>query len=343
MNIQIDNIIDAVRTTIESHKLDGEGRYARWLWQNDENDRKLGLNEYGCADAANILYSIGDFPSSPDSRAAWIETLQNFQNPKSGIFEEATHHFIHTTAHCIAALELFDAKPKYPLTGLKKYADKAGLYDLLENLQWKIDPWSQSHQGAGIYASLVLSDSVDSEWVDAYFDWLWENADPETGMWRKGTIKEGTAPLFNHMGSTFHYLFNHEHAHKPLRYPEKLIDTCIYLYENKLIGDDGVRPYKGDKFGQYIGFLEVDWVYCITRACRQTPYRFDDCQRVLKDFTVNFIDFLNGIDIKTHDGFNDLHMLFGSVCALAELQQALPGMLCTKKPLKLVLDRRPFI
>ena len=39
----------------------------------------------------------------------------------------------------------------------------------------------------------------------------------------------------------------------------------------------------------------------------------------------------------------DLHMLFGSVCALAELQSALPGMIITEKPLRLVLDRRPFI
>ena len=56
-----------------------------------------------------------------------------------------------------------------------------------------------------------------------------------------------------------------------------------------------------------------------------------------------YTDFLGSIDVKTHDGFNDLHMLFGTTCALAELQQALPGEMAVKKPLKLVLDRRPFI
>ena len=36
-------------------------------------------------------------------------------------------------------------------------------------------------------------------------------------------------------------------------------------------------------------------------------------------------------------------VLFGNLCAFSELQQALPGFVRTDRPLKLVLDRRPFI
>jgi hypothetical protein len=53
--------------------------------------------------------------------------------------------------------------------------------------------------------------------------------------------------------------------------------------------------------------------------------------------------FLLGLDLEEHDGLNDLHSLFGAVCALAELQTACPGMIRTRQPLRLVLDRRPFI
>lgn len=341
MYINIDNIIKNISKTVETHKI-ATGQYARWLWQNDEADRKMGLNEYGCADAANILYSIGEFPSDDEERKAWVDTLQSFQNKETGIFEEPTHHYIHTTAHCIAALELFDKKPKYPLSKLMQYSTKEGLYKLLENLDWNNTPWPQSHQGAGIYAAMVLSDSVDKDWCDAYFEWLWENADPDTGLWRKGAIGNGAAELFMHMGSSFHYLFNQEYARRPLRYPKELIDTCIMLYEKNIIGCDS-HYYKADMFGKCIGFLEVDWVYCITRACRQTTHRFEECRNMLKKFATDFIEFLNNIDIETHDGFNDLHMLFGATCALAELQQALPGFIHTTKPLKLVLDRRPFV
>lgn len=80
--------------------------------------------------------------------------------------------------------------------------------------------------------------------------------------------------------------------------------------EDKKIGDleEGGTQ---DSFGRRIGFLEIDWLYAI--------------------------------DVDTHDDFNDLHKLFGTTCALAELQQELRGEIETTKPLRLVLDRRPFI
>lgn len=333
MTINIDNIIENIYNTVKSHRIE-EGKYARWLWQSERGNRQLGINEYGCADAANILYTIGKFPSIVEDREAWISALQDLQDPTTGLFVEATHHPIHTTAHCIAALELFDAKPKYPLTDLMQYSTKEGLYGLLEGLDWLGNPWPQSHQGAGIYAAMVLADAVDTKWEDDYFDWFWENADPISGMWKKGSVQEGESPAYKVMAAAFHYLFNHEYAHRPLRYPEKFVDSLLDMYNKKEIGS---------RFGEGIGFIDVDWVYCVNRATRQTSYRYDECKKVLAEFAVTITDFLNSIDAKTHDGFNDLHMLFGTTCCLAELQQALPGMIRSTKPLKLVLDRRPFI
>ena len=63
----------------------------------------------------------------------------------------------------------------------------------------------------------------------------------------------------------------------------------------------------------------------------------------IRDFAEFYINNLNNIDYKHDDRWNDLHMLFGTCCALAELQAALPGEIITDYPLRLVLDRRPFI
>ncbi len=334
MALNIDNIVKKAFDTVKSHRLENEGEYTRWLWQNDAGSRKIGISEYGCADAINILYTIGEFPSTEESRKAHIEALQKLQKADTGLFVEETHHVIHTTAHCIAALELFDAKALHPLYDLKKFATIEGLYGLFDSLDWEGDPWDASHEGAGIFAAMTLAGEVDEEWKDAYFKWLWENADPETGFWRKGLVKTGKVPMFHHLAGTFHYMFNHEYAHKPYHYPERIIDTCIKMYEeNDLV----------DNFAHHMGFSEIDWVYCITRASRQCGYRYEDCKKVLTRFAEDFVEYLNGIDEKTDDGFNDLHALFGTVCCLAELQQSVPGLIESKKPLKLVLDRRPFI
>ena len=334
--MNIDRLIEKIRKTVESHRLE-EGVYARWMWQNEQGTRELGVNEYGCADAANILYSIGDFPQDPQKRACWVKTLKGMQEPETGLYHEATHHTIHTTAHCLAALELFDAQPDYRLSAYDQYMEKDKLEAFLASLDWlKVErsPWSESHKGAGLYAALVITKSAPLEWQKWYFDWLRDNCDPVYGMSPKGTVDNGKAELYEHMCGWFHYMFNHNYAHMPFPYPEKLIDSCLDMYNKKELGP---------RFGVMVGFKEIDWVFCVNRACRQTGYRFKECQAAMEDFANSFIAYLDNLDWEKDDEFNDLHMLFGAVCAIAELQMALPGKLVSTVPLKLVLDRRPFI
>lgn len=157
MVLYIDNIIDKISAIVRSHELGNEGEYARWIWQDENNNRDLGINEYGCADAVNILYTIGEFPNDSGRREKYIKSLQRLQNPDTGF------------------------------------------------------------------------------------------------LCKNGEIA-GTVPIFHHLAGSFHYLFNHEYAHRPIRYPEKMIDTCLDIYEqNKTVTD----------FGNQSGFAEIDWIYCI--------------------------------------------------------------------------------
>ena len=125
-------LIRNIKKVLEAHKI-SVGNYARFT----QGEQGMKSNEYGCADAANILYTIGEFPGDVEERKLWVETLQNMQEKETGLFREATHFPLHTTAHCISALELFDVRPKYKLTGLDVYKTKEGLYELLESLEWK--------------------------------------------------------------------------------------------------------------------------------------------------------------------------------------------------------------
>ena len=330
--INYDSLIQRIKAVVDKHYL-GDGAYARYLWQSKENNRKMGINEYGCADAMNILYSINALPRGAE-RDACVKALQSLQHEDTGLFEEHTHHFIHTTAHCVAALELFDADPLYPPVEMMKYFTKEGMTALYNSIRWETAPWRDSHEVAGTYVVGVLTNNVDIDWQNHYFGLLFDNTDPDFGMSRAGYIDEGKIGLNHHLNGWFHYMFNMEYAKRPLKYPEKLIDTCIEMYDTGKLGAG---------FGHGIGFSEIDWVFALNRAMRQSPHRFEEAKARIREFGYKYIEFIESLDFDTNEGINDLHCLFGAVCCLAELQTALPGEIVSTRPMRLVLDRRPFI
>ena len=327
----IDDFCDAARDVIERAALERPGFHRR-LATDVEPDEP---DPYGVADAANLYYTLNAMPADRTVREGFVKALQQLQDPADCLWHEATHHPYHTTAHCVAALELFDARPLYPLRGLDVYRTESGIVELLESLDWCGEPWNQSHRGAGVFAALLLVDEAPRPWRDTYFDWLAEQTDPDTGLLRKGCLPghvESPRPLHEHMAGTFRYVFNMEADRRPIPYPDKLIDSCLSMIVHE----------PSDKYW-FVGFLMMDWVFCLTRARRQCGHRFGEVTDALRMNAAKYVDGLRGLDHESHGPFNDLHGLFGSFCALAEFQIALPGEIVTERPLRNVLDRRPFI
>ena len=336
MQFDLEPFVENVRQSVRDHSLDtSRGIYRRWIRMNSNPTCHLGDSGYGSADAANILFTIGDFAPSAEQSDAWVTHLQTFQDPATGLFREpCMNNPIHSTAFLAATLELFHAAPKYPLHKLLPYLDPEKLADFLQHLDWQGNPWAQSHHGAGLFAAFANTGIAAPAWKRAYFDWLNTHLDPEYPLSPAGAVQSGKAMEAHHLFGWFHYLFNYEYAHEPFPYPEKLLDRCLAMYsENRL----------GDLFGRQIEFPEVDWIYAINRARRQTPHRFAETDMQLRDFAERYCTWLLNADPATAEGFNDLHTLFGAITALAELQIALPGVILTHIPLKNVLDRRPFI
>lgn len=333
MKLDINPIINKVRATVENHKLPEEGAYARFRRVENGVSQLGELNEYGCADAANIRYTIGDMPTDETERRACIEILQKFQNPQTGMFKEPTHVVMHGTAHCTAALELFDARPLYPMKELEQYRSVERTLELLEELPWYERP--NSHTGAGLCSAMILTRMATQEWKDAYFGWLDAHVDSEFGFGRAGFLYEkNSVPAWHHLNDWFHYLFNYHCARRAFPYAEKLVDSCISLYREGRLRET---------FGQMKDFSEIDWVFALNRASWQNGHRFAERTEVLTDFAEKYISYLNQVDTETDACWNDIHLLFGMVCALSELQLALPGVLISEYPLRQVLDRRPFI
>ena len=136
--MNIDPIVTKIRRCVRKHEL-GAGAYARYTRPNEEKGQTLSINPYGCADAANLLYTIGDFERDPQRRAESIAAMQKMQDHETGLFHESTHRPIHTTAHVLAALELYDAGPLYPVYALEEYREIEKMRAFLESLDWEGD------------------------------------------------------------------------------------------------------------------------------------------------------------------------------------------------------------
>lgn len=328
----LSGFIDFLRPWLARYQLAGTGIYTRHLHKAGYDSSRP--DAYGSADAANILYMIGALPADGSVRDDWIAALRSFQDPDTGIFVDECHSDTHTTAQVIGALELFDARPLHPLTFLDPVRSPDAVAGFLDQLDWG-HPWPSSHDGAGAAAALAITGAVGPSWFDAYFGWLDGEADPDTGLWRRGAMLavDEWPGLFSNLGGAFHYHFNYDYFRRPWPYPDRVISTCLELLHDSA----------GTFSTTDVGFKEIDLIYCLSRARRQTDILFKEAGQALTLLADRTAALLSDPAYLESRAFDDVHTSFGAVCALAELQRAVPGSIRTPVPLRLVLDRRPFI
>ncbi len=335
-SIDIEPIVQAAVHAVTQARL-APGVYARFLGgQRARRPQGGAANPYGTAAAACILHAAGHMPGERAERDAFIAIMRAGQSKQTGLFSEPHHNTTHATAYMLAALELFDAPALVAPLALQPLLAPGAIEALLDGLDWK-KPWGASHQGAGAFAALFISGVATPAWQERYFSWLWNEQDPVTGLWRKGMLRDAGQPegavLFDALAASFHYLFNHVAARRPLRYPEAMIDSALRVRKENLY----------PALGGGVGFAELDWLYCMTRPLRQCGHRHAEVLAELRAFTHGYAHKLLELVARAPTPFEDLHALNGTMAALAELQQTLPGLLRSERPLKLTLDRRPFI
>lgn len=334
--IDIEPIVSAALAALAQART-APGLYRRFLGgQLRTRAGAAKASTYGSAAAACILYTVARLPGAAAERAAFTTFLRAAQDRQSGMFSDQYHRPMHATAYTLAALDLFDAGPRHPLHELQRLHAPGAIEALLDGLDWR-KPWGASHEGAGSFAALFLAGQADDAFQQRYFGWLADQQDPDTGLWRKGWLASAERPdgaqPFDALAAAFHYLFNHEAARRPIPRPAALIDSALRVRR------EGLHP----ALGKAVGFAELDWLYCLTRCARQSTHRRAEVMDELRGFGTGYARYLLALVQATATPFEDLHALNGTMSALAELQQAVPGLLRSARPLRLTLDRRPFI
>jgi hypothetical protein len=145
---------------------------------------------------------------------------------------------------------------------------------------------------------------------------------PATGDW-------------DQIGGTFHYAFIFSHFNRLLPYPEERIDTILRLQQ-----PDGYWSPDNHLW------LTFDAMYLLTRTSRYCKHRYAEVVALVRRVMRLLMRDVFSAEgrVKAFSGELPVHSLTAAVSAAAEAQIFLGHReVLTDRPLRLVLDRRPFI
>ncbi len=282
---------------------------------------------------ACILCTINALHPSALACAEWADAFELFQSPVTGWFREkdpATLSPQHNTAFALAAMQLLDLTPKFPVKMDATYSH-IGAY--LNSLNWRTGVYSDSHKGAGVGSIYVLVPELHStSWFAEYFATCDSLFDPNNGMMGRDKPPAGD---IDQVGGTFHYSFLYQFFNRQMPYPEKRIDSVLGLQR-----PDGYWSPSNHLW------MTLDAIYLMMRTTRYCPHRIEDVRssvrRILKVLEQDVFS-LEGRKA-TFSKNEGVHSLTAAISIAAEAQQFLGSSeVITDWPLKLVLDRRPFI
>ena len=273
----------------------------------------------------------------------WILHVQSYQDSKTGWFKEKPfnyeiHFKEHSTAFAVSALNLLGGKPKYPFKISKQLDSKDKVEKWLNKTpEWGLVYWAGSHRGGGVasmFATLGPERYPHERFFDWYFDWLDKRADPEVGFWRIGWIHKlhKNRLTKQELGGSIHYYWIYEFMHRPIPYPEKVIDSTLNLQNNLGLWDGNISYC-----------IDLDAIFSLTRCCKQANgYRKEDIKNAIVWYLNYTIPTLNDRDF-LFNRYKSSHKLTGCLETIAEIQKYFPDFVKTPRPWKETLDTTPWI
>lgn len=300
----------------------GAGDYARKIGE--------GVDLYGVADMAGILYTLNRLTVGEEERRQWNAAFAQFQRAGDGLLVERvrSHDPLHNTAYALASMELLDLKPPAPV----RLPSEANPAAFLETIDWHADVYMGSHRGAGAGSIHYLLHGPDPQWFARYFAKCDSLFDPRFGMMGRNKPVGGDTDA---IGGTFHYGFLYEMFHRTMPFAEARIDSIL-----------GLRRPDGYWHPQNRLWMTLDALYLLTRTLRYTTHRFDEVRGVVAETMRTLARDVYSPEgrVRSFSGALPTHSVMAAISIAAEAQRFLGGeAVVTERPLRLVLDRRPFI
>jgi hypothetical protein len=243
---------------------------------------------YASCFATMIFHYLGrlqDFEL--DGCKEWAKYITAYQDEKTGLFigpeivpEELNnrkhdweHVTMHLTAHVLPALHLLGGRPTYPLSFAQRFVDISYLQSWLDARDWK-EAWWEGNNLLFIGQFLIFLRDFEGitraqDAINLYFDWLDQQVDPQTGLWGSN----GYCSNFKAMCGGYHQLLVYYFEQRPVRYPERLVDTVLALQH----WDGGFCPTGGGGACE-----DVDAIDILVNMYKQANYRRSEIRQALR-------------------------------------------------------------
>lgn len=228
---------------------------------------------------------------SDHERDEWVSHINSFADSEHGssdgsYFDRLNLGKLHANGQVIGALGLLGGKKAHPCELYLPFNEPASVKAWLESeIDWS-QIWSASHQFWGGAVFYSQHEDSTTAWLDAVINWLDNEADPETGWWRKD-IKP-TRP-FEQLGGAAHILPVYQHHDRTPPHPEKLVDSVLAMQDS----DARWMPASVGHLGGYpMHYLDMDALYILWLAgCWTSGYRQDDTRDAVNRYTGVVIEY----------------------------------------------------
>jgi hypothetical protein len=218
------------------------------------------------------------------------EFVTTCQDPETGYFvgpeirewtvpegakHDREHVLLHLACATLPAVHEFDlGPPPHPLPFAYRFCDSSYLQDWLDRRDMT-DAWLEGNNLLFVGQLLVYLRDVErypgaDSALEQWFCWLDDTVDAATGLW--GTTK-GACSAFVAMCGGYHQLLVYYHEGRPIRSPERLVDTVLRLQHP----DGGFSPVGGGGACE-----DVDAVDILVNLYKRFDYRRPDIRAALR-------------------------------------------------------------
>jgi hypothetical protein len=299
---------------------------------------------YGAADVACILYSLGRLDPSADEAAEWLALLGAFQDPVSGFFVDrsASLSTAHNTGFAVGAMNLLQPElsdgqlPSSPLRFARLIREPADAERFAGSLDWRNDCYEAGENLIGHASSFFnVSGAVPADWFEWLVDYVERTKlDATNGMLGVDKPPGGDT---DQIGGTLHFDFFWAALGRQLPFGSARTEALLGLQLPSGLWDAN-NPW----------WLSFDAVYMLRRALQDVSA--DQAARVqaaVARAASVLTERATDPDQRRSDFVEPwigAHMITGAVSFFAYAQQVLgESRVITDRPLRSVLDRRPYI